>query len=522
MMARSWTRLISLAAAALLPAAAIAASIKCDESNHCPSDYPCCSQYGECGTGAYCLGGCDPRSSFHLDSCVPNPVCQSKTYDWDSLDDVQPNTKYLGNADAADWVSSGTVLSSGGNLVMTMAPDTVGTLVSSTHYIWYGKVSARMKSSRGAGVVTAFILMSDVKDELDYEMIGADLEEVQTNYYFQGIPDWTKVASAHVSDTFENYHTYEFDWQPDHITWSIDGQEVRTLTKDETYNETTKQYRFPQSPSRLQLSLWPAGLKNAAQGTIEWAGGLVDWKSEDIKKTGYYYSLVDKVDIQCYDPPASAGGAGKAWKYKDYGGVEGSLESTSKLGVLKTFYGDGENLDRDPDAPKSKSTATSSTTETTTSTTSSMPSTTLSQDATSTMLHAANNTRVVSTKTTSTTVESTTTVTTTAKPTATHNTDNLIPGVVGAGNGIHADPNKHDDDDDGDDGKDAKKDATKTGDSNAKPTATAATPNPVHPDDEDADFDQGAVAGSDSGAQSLGGMTSAALAAVAMAVAAAL
>ena len=32
------------------------------------------SEYGECGTGAYCLGGCDPVNSYLLESCMPTPV----------------------------------------------------------------------------------------------------------------------------------------------------------------------------------------------------------------------------------------------------------------------------------------------------------------------------------------------------------------------------------------------------------------------------------------------------------------
>lgn len=72
---------------------------------------------------------------------------------------------------------------------MTMAPDSVGTLLASAAYVWYGKVSTTLKTSRGAGVVTAFILLSDVKDEIDYEFIGVDLEDAQSNYYFQGITD---------------------------------------------------------------------------------------------------------------------------------------------------------------------------------------------------------------------------------------------------------------------------------------------------------------------------------------------
>lgn len=70
-----------------------------------------------------------------------------------------------------------------------MAPDSVGTLLASTTYMWYGNVKATFKTSRGQGVVTAFILLSDVKDEIDYEFVGVDLEHAQSNYYFQGIPD---------------------------------------------------------------------------------------------------------------------------------------------------------------------------------------------------------------------------------------------------------------------------------------------------------------------------------------------
>lgn len=147
------------------------------------------TEYGECGTGAYCLGGCDPLASFSLDSCAPMPVCESKTYTWDNLDNAVTQDKYLGNASAADWTYSGKVKTEDGNLIMTMPAKSVGTLFANNHYIWYGKISGKFKSSRGKGVVTAFILLSDVKDEIDYEWVGADLTAVQTNYYWQGVLD---------------------------------------------------------------------------------------------------------------------------------------------------------------------------------------------------------------------------------------------------------------------------------------------------------------------------------------------
>lgn len=163
---------------------------KCGAGSQCPESSPCCSQYGQCGVGAYCLGGCDPQYSFDLQSCVAAPVCQSNDFKLNSLDDVVPNTQYLGDSSKANWVSSGTpVVYNDEAILLTMAPSTVGTLLMSTHYVWYGKISATLTTSQGPGVVTAFIMMSDVKDEIDFEFVGVDMTHAQSNYYFQGITD---------------------------------------------------------------------------------------------------------------------------------------------------------------------------------------------------------------------------------------------------------------------------------------------------------------------------------------------
>ena len=69
-----------------------------------------------------------------------------------------------------------------------MAEGTVGTLLTSTFEVWYGKISCTMKTAAGQGVVSAFIMMSDVKDEIDFEFVGVDLQHAQSNYYWQGDP----------------------------------------------------------------------------------------------------------------------------------------------------------------------------------------------------------------------------------------------------------------------------------------------------------------------------------------------
>lgn len=106
------------------------------------------------------------------------------------------NTEYLGDASKANWVSSGTpVAYNDDSVLLTMAANTVGTLLSSTRYVWYGKISATMTTSQGAGVVTAFIMMSDVKDEIDFEFVGVDLAHAQSNFYFQGELNCTLMLS---------------------------------------------------------------------------------------------------------------------------------------------------------------------------------------------------------------------------------------------------------------------------------------------------------------------------------------
>ncbi|KAI5457600.1 concanavalin A-like lectin/glucanase domain-containing protein [Mariannaea sp. PMI_226] len=298
----------SILLTALLSAGSVlGAGTQCSPDSKCPKDSPCCSTYGECGVGAYCLGGCDPMSSFSLDACVPGPVCQDRSMKLNSLDRVADISEYLGDASKADWVAQGEPLIYNNNLLLTMPKDSVGTVLSSTVYLWYGNVKAKFKTSRGAGVVTAFILFSDVKDEIDFEFVGVDLDTAQTNYYFQGITDYHNSGNISVSDTFDDWHTYEVRWTPDKIDWVIDGKVGRTKLRADTWNDETKNFDFPQTPARVQLSIWPGGLASNNKGTVDWAGGEIDWNAPDIQNYGYYFATFSEVDIECYNSPTAPG-----------------------------------------------------------------------------------------------------------------------------------------------------------------------------------------------------------------------
>jgi hypothetical protein len=153
--------------------------------------------------------------SFSLDACVPAPVCESKVYPMTSLDGVKSVSEYYGDPSKADWVSQGEPLLYEGSVLLTMPPHSVGTVLASTSYLWYGNVKAKIKTSRGQGVVTAFILLSDVKDEIDYEWVGTDLSVAQTNYYFQGIPDCKLSPSSFRSGATATANPYTKDCAPD-------------------------------------------------------------------------------------------------------------------------------------------------------------------------------------------------------------------------------------------------------------------------------------------------------------------
>jgi len=150
-----------------------------------------------------------------------------------------------------------------------------------------------------------------------------------------------------LSDVNQNMHDYEIDWQPDTITWSIDGKVVRTLDRDGTWNATANRYSFPQTPSRVQLSLWPGGLPTNGKGTIDWAGGLVQWDSPYMTN-GYYYAAFDEVSVQCYDPPAGAKKSGnKSYIFDDKSMTNATVEITNDNTVLKSLLGTGTNMSAD-------------------------------------------------------------------------------------------------------------------------------------------------------------------------------
>ncbi|CAG8441693.1 3127_t:CDS:2 [Ambispora leptoticha] len=304
------------------------AQVQCSASSPCPASAPCCSEFGYCGTGRFCLGGCNPLLSFNSTSCAPNPICKSMTYNLNDTSKFINSASYNGEL-TYDFTTDGQPIFSNNVVILTMAQGSKGTRISTTRYVYYGRITAVLKTSRTQGIVTAFITMSNVKDEIDWEWVGYNLNMGQSNYFYRGVIDYQNAATHPTNaSTFDNFHEYTIDWQETQLQWFIDGQLVRTLYKKDTLNATTGVYMYPSTPSRIQLSIWNGG--EGAAGTKEWAGGQTNWNSPDIKSPGYFYAQIRSLDIKCYGQEASNSSSQQltSYVYGDNGNISVSNANT--------------------------------------------------------------------------------------------------------------------------------------------------------------------------------------------------
>jgi hypothetical protein len=65
-------------------------------------------------------------------------------------------------------------------------------------------------------------------------------------------------------------------------------------------------FRYPTTPARVQFSIWPGGANTSAPGTIEWAGGPINFNDPDYKSAGNFWASIQEVTIKCADDKAPA------------------------------------------------------------------------------------------------------------------------------------------------------------------------------------------------------------------------
>ncbi|KAF4973617.1 hypothetical protein FSARC_157 [Fusarium sarcochroum] len=209
----------------------------------------------------------------------------------------------------------------------TIKKETHAPTIATGKYIFYGRVDVEAQAAPGQGIVTSIVLQSDTLDEIDWEWLGGDATQVQSNYFSKGdTTTYDRGAFHEIADPLTTFHKYSIEWNKNEVQWIIDGKTVRTLKAAEVKG-------FPESPMQVKMGTWCAGGSETEEGTVMWAGGRTDFSKAPFDA---YYKSVSIVDYAGGDSPAT-----KSVKEYVYGDKSGSADS------IKVKYGSSSDADED-------------------------------------------------------------------------------------------------------------------------------------------------------------------------------
>ncbi|ORY30519.1 concanavalin A-like lectin/glucanase [Rhizoclosmatium globosum] len=326
-----------------------AASQSCgwqNKGSSCPSNIPCCSEYGTCGwsplhCGSFCQSAFSANSSAGTSPCYGQRFgkkCVSGRYNFDASTWVINSDAFNGDINTADWTVDPLGLDNGnlrfganGGFLASITktptgwaptdpsdpnsfPQGLGVRVSSTAWVLYGTWESRFTVLPSPGLVTAFISFSEERDEIDWE-VTKDNTIGQPNFFYRGnfvAQNWplTGLMENIGYDATNQFVTFKVDWTPDAITWYINGNAVKTYYKADTCDSNGQNCKYPSTPSRIQFALWDAGA--GAPGSRNWAGGYTPWGNN--AAVGFN-STVQYISVQCQGDPVPTGPPKRAAGY---------------------------------------------------------------------------------------------------------------------------------------------------------------------------------------------------------------
>ncbi|KAH6958939.1 ice nucleation protein [Fusarium avenaceum] len=249
-------------------------------------------------------------------TCPPNPAFGDKKVECDFA---------KGECDAFHSMIGTNLKYSEQGALFTINKETDAPTIRSNNYLFFGRVDIVMEAAKGQGIVTSVVLQSDDLDEIDFEMVGGDDAQVQTNYFSKGDTTTYDRAIYHpVSAPLSTTHKYSVEWTSTKVDWLIDDVVVRTLNAADA---TRPGYEMPQTPMQLKIGTWVAGGKNSNEGTREWAGGYTNFKEAPFNA---YYRSITIIDYAGKDAPGLAKGA-KEYVWSDKSGSYTSIKVRNTL-----------------------------------------------------------------------------------------------------------------------------------------------------------------------------------------------
>ena len=174
-----------------------------------------------------------------------------------------------------------------GYLTLNLVENFGGARLSTTEYFQYGEINAVLKVAKGVNVITAFYIEADNGDMVVFNIIQNDKNKnsmIETNFFYQGNMIYDINAEFFTTlDTilYETFNTYTIVWHPTYYEWRLNNVLLRRLDIQNTLT-------FPNSPSKVKLSIWEGPVSS-------WAGSGIDWKQNSI-----YFSELSSLIITNY------------------------------------------------------------------------------------------------------------------------------------------------------------------------------------------------------------------------------
>lgn len=177
----------------------------------------------------------------------------------------------------------------------------------------FGYYEITMKAATGTGIISSIVLQSEDLDEVDWEFIGGNNAQVQTNYFGKGnTTTFDRMIPYNVATPQDTFHTYAVNWTSSSLVWLIDNTAVRTVN----FADAVGGKNFPQTPMNLRLGIWAGGDPSNSAGTIEWAGGETDYSKAPFTMT------VKSIKVQNYN-------SGKEYVWEDQSGSFESIKTVA-------------------------------------------------------------------------------------------------------------------------------------------------------------------------------------------------
>ncbi|WP_296474683.1 family 16 glycosylhydrolase [Roseinatronobacter sp.] len=127
----------------------------------------------------------------------------------------------------------------------------------------HGTFEARIRTNEGSGLNAAFFtyigpVHGEPHDEIDFEVLTANTQEVTVNTYVDG-EQFHGAVRPMPQPASEQFHTYSFIWEADRMRWFIDGKLIHSVEDS----------NLPERPQKIYLSIWGTETLNDWMGPFE-------------------------------------------------------------------------------------------------------------------------------------------------------------------------------------------------------------------------------------------------------------